>query len=288
MRAQVATAALVSLLLVATVLLGITFEGGGPSGGSSASGATGTTGVQTDTRTGKSTSAPHLVLRAQIVSPRFLEESAQYTKALPPGSTDFLVPIPQTMLTPLTGTKFVLTSVQPPSPRPERPPTFNVYTNSSGLASSYLPVGNYTVQSSGEVFNFTGSLSLASNATTYLGVVVYPRFTNVTSVEVVNHDGITQVEPSGTVYLEVPGPFRYLPGSVYQLVEQGQEILQGGGTITGVITGAYPAPNGTRVVMDPRGSFQAIPTLPTLLMQYVASAVVFQTSGNNLVYLHVA
>lgn len=265
MKPQAATAALVLLLLVATAVLGITFEGGGGSSGPGSS-------TEASTRQ-KSEKLPQLLVQARIVSPEWLQESVRFLQAWPGANfTSTPPPFPETMLSPISGLEFVLTavrSVSSPTPRP--PLSYSVYTNSTGLGSALLPAGNYTVAAAGDVFNYTGSISMTTNAVTFLGLTVYPSFTNVTSIEVVNPDIISMVEPSGTVFIEVPGSFHYLPDTLYQLVEENPSVLLGRASVSGVLTGEYSSPSGTWVVMDPRGTLQAYPAYGGLLMRYVVS-----------------
>lgn len=275
MRAQVVTAALVSLLIVATAILGITFEGGGNSGASATTG-------KSVTSNEKAASLPHLVVFAQIVAPKYLLESVNYSPGSGYGAP--APPIPEYMLSPVSGLKLTLTSDQPaPTLRGGTLPKYDLYTNESGLAESLLPAGNYTVEGFGDTFNYTGSIDLVSNATTYLGLTVYPKLTNVTSVEVVNQDLISQVEPSGTIFIEVPGTFHYTPGAFYQLLEPSAGITLGGAAVNGVLKGEYASPDGTWVIMDPQGGLQPVPTAGAMLMHYATSSLSFRVSGNNTV-----
>lgn len=270
MEQRALAAALVSILLVATTALGATFEGGGGIGGG------GSGGVQATATRGNGFRVPLLVVQAQTVGQDYLLQSSNLTV------------LPSYMYVPLAGLNLVLTEVQPPSEfRLGRTPTYYLVTNSSGFSEIRLPVGNYSVQATGSVFNYTGSVMLLTNVTTYLGLTVSPAFNRVESAVVINQDTISSIEPTATIFMDIQGPFSYVPEAPCQLVGAGRSAQGENLTVNGVLSGEYPAEGGHWVLMSPKGALQDIPAEGMLLLRYSVQSSVSYTFSNSTVIYHV-
>lgn len=267
MKERALTATLASLLLVATILLGAAFEAGGIPGGS------GSAGTHLSTTSGNQGTNPRLVVQARRVAQEYLLESAQYTQY----ANGSLPDIPAYMLGPISNVKFALTQDLPSASGAGRAFTYYVYTNSSGLSEGAFPGGNYTVRVSGDVFNYTGTISLEENITTYLGLTAFPTFNAVSSVKVVNQDPFALLGPASTVFMEVAGAFDPVPGAPYSLISPTPGSPIPTTVMEGVLKGEYPSPGGTWAVMSPTGTLQTVPTSGSLLMRYASESVIMYT-----------
>jgi hypothetical protein len=247
---------LVVLLLLATSALGLAFQGGGLGGLPLQ--------ISHKTTAGGSTTGTQFVLSAQrevaefiYLGPLFFAESSH-------------------LQLPIVALKVTLTQNKPNFlPRTGRALTFVGFTNGSGEAVIDAPPGNYRVEAAGDVFDFISSVGLVGNLTTLLTLTVYPRFNQVSSMFVMNQGTLSQVEPSGTIFLNVQGTFHFLPQATYQVI--GTESGSAGyasASISCKAIGEYGAPTGTNVVMVPVGAYQSLPSKGIYVMHYETNSTV--------------
>lgn len=254
MSPRAVTAALVVLLIVATAVLGYTIGAGGYGGASN-----GSLGASSSETTAPNP-GPKLVINATTVAEGYLYASTSYKQ------------VPAYMLAPLAGLKLVIIGEQlAVITRPGRPPTYQVLTNSTGIGEAYLPRGNYSVQTEGGGFNFTGQLRLLSNTTTYLSVLEYPVMRNVSHIQAVNQAPTVEVGTSSVLYVEIQGGFQYSPYGTYQLIGP-VSGSNASAAVPGAIEGAYSAPGGTVVVMQLYAPFEGSFTQGARLMYFQAAS----------------
>jgi hypothetical protein len=178
-------------------------------------------------------------------------------------------------LEPLAGVEFAVQGLQSFSGALRGPVlSYSVTTNSSGMGEISVPPGNFSVTAVGPNFSFGESLPFKQNQITSLTLEVTPTFGDVLSVYVQNQDTISGVEPTGTIYAEVAGNLSYAMHTPTQLVgySQGPTVTQ---TSLGVtVTGYYPSPEGTLVVLRPSGPYSVLPSSGISLVQYRTNSTV--------------
>jgi hypothetical protein len=281
MGSRASTGALLAALVFATAILGFALQGGGGAlvGGRPSGRSGGTSGPNGGV-------PPTLVVEAATVASGGLYGEIVQTQHF--------------LLVPLAGLRFTLTGVLPGAASNRHPPTYFVFTNSSGVAETALPGGNYTVQAAASDFYFEGSVDMIANQTTTLSLQVVPEFMNVTSLVVMNQDTVSQVEPTATIYARVQGEVQITPSAFYQVV--GLDTVTFNSTTgfcsspeicvsTSVVTldvplsanvtavGGYPAPGGTWVLLAPSSPYQPIPQLGVRLVQYITNSTVTYSAG---------
>ena len=183
LKPELEGAALVALLFITAFALGVEF------GGSGIAGAFGGGGTPSGSGGEGSAHFPKLVLHAQGVNPSDLYASGAYDV------------IPPRMFAPLMGVhaEFVATGAISPF-YTGRVITITLITNSSGLAASNFPEGNYNVTISGPSYRVNTTVQLMLDTTTTLGFTLSPSAEDVTILKVVSPDTVAGVEPTSMLY----------------------------------------------------------------------------------------
>ena len=271
MNPRLVTSVLIPLLLLTSLTLGLIFGGGfgGSSGGSA---------PQASTAAPNPPSAHFMVVAERAQAPTGVPSSTS-------GNGSYEV-------VPMGGLSLTLTKIGAPE-RPGRggPVTYKVVTNSSGELFTVVPGGNYTVTAGGTGFNLTRVLEFTVNFTTFLRMEVVPVVSGISSVEFLNQDTVSTVEPNSTVLVKVAGNFSYTAGSSAQLAGWAPSYNQTGSAgwvfgsvlqqsvVTCSVMTEYMGVDGTWVVMKPTSYFQPLPTVEDVLIQYQANSTVSYVAG---------
>lgn len=259
------TVVLLTLLLLATSALGLSFGGGGIGGGTEGTPLPITEG--TSTATADDGSGPSLVLDAGMVNAQIAHIGSGVFVGLNGRG-------------PMVALKVTMTQIRTHLlSRTGRPLSYVAFTNDSGVAFISAPAGNYTIDAAGAVFNYGTTVGLVGNLTTRISLTVYPRFNVVSSMKIVNQGTLSQVEPSATIFLTVQGIFRSSYQAKYQLIganpgEDGYSVVRCRAI------GEYGAPGGLTVLMAPSGAYQSLPSEGIYVMHYETNSTVNYIGGH--------
>lgn len=258
MDSRLVTLGLVALLILASVVLGLTFGGGIiPQGGG------GSNNAQGKQKGADQGSYPEIVVHAVRVSIPAgnvggTAAAASSANATGQGPADQLL----SSETPIPELKVTFIEQPPTSATPQDQGgggTYVLYTNSTGVGEASLPPGNYTAAASSKYFVFNRTVEMQEKTRTFLQLRVVPGYVGVVSIGAVNPDRLLAVEPQTPVYANVVGNFSYTSNSLYVLVGS----FNGSSTPRSMdvtVTGSYPAPNGAWVVLEPVAPFQFLPS----------------------------
>jgi hypothetical protein len=262
---RLVTFGLVALLLLATVVLGLTFGGG------SAVRNTGGSGGQSRRSQTNTGSFPKIVVQAETYGLATVE-------VLPSSNgTSFTGPrtVVATTSRPIAGLRFVLTSTEAStlSSGVGGASLYTVETNSSGMGQLFVLPDNYTVTADGTYFNFTTTVDMRVSTTTFLHLKVEPTLNAVSSVDVMNQDRNLGAEPTATIYANADGSFNYSSGTPYLLIgylsDSPAQL-----TLVVKVIGTYAAPSGEWVVMRPTAPYGAVPSTGVELLHYATYSTV--------------
>ncbi len=279
MKSELEAVALILVLFGVTVFMGLEFGGSGLGGSSPLAG-----GGPTPGKTGGIAGFPLFVFRAE--GPDATDPSSLLltsSNANGPGSA----------LVPLKGVRVTLTNVEARGFGGfSHLPADTLVSNASGLASTYILPGNYSVLITDGGFSATTMLSTHYNETTTLDFRLQPSSQGVSSVRVASPDSIATVEPSTTFYVllangpfkasesvelvgfaqapAIEGGFTYLTGGFTYLTTNSSVLYLG--PIVGVnatVLGLYQGTNGVWAALSPTGSYSAFPTSDLRLFQFL-------------------
>ncbi len=280
MKSELEAAGLIALLFVVTFALGIEFGG---SGLAAALGGFGPPGSP-QPKAAATPPPPLFVLRAEGINPKDLYSSAFY-KA-----------IPAEMMVPLVGLHAMLVSAGRGLPTHfERTPSILMMTNASGIASGYLPQGDYEVDISGSNFAVSTAITLSDNTTSTLSLTLSPSARDVSTMKVVSQDSVIGLEPTSKLYAllnytSAPSDgFSELVGfepvdsatPASGIVFYVNSTVFGGAQVSlnATILGSYPGTQGYWATLSPSGSYPAYPSVSVILFQYTPIVEVNYTAG---------
>jgi hypothetical protein len=267
MKPRLATAILLSLLVVGASVLGLTLSGTGYSSGSSNGGQSGH--ITTSSGKGSGVQAT-LVVRAQGIGQQFLYWAGTLGQTF------------SNMFVPLKGLLVTVTREVPPEvSNRDRPRPQNFKTNGSGITEIKEAAGDYSVLIVGQGFTLNATVTLRANLTATLDMFVNPSFKSVNSMQVVGRDSSSALEPASMIYVNVGSQVNVTSGGFFQLVGQAASPFTVSlvGTlemvnVNATATGRYDSPGGSWVVLAPLGAYQTYPISGVLLIQYAPTYTV--------------
>ena len=279
MKSELEAAGLIALLFVVTFALGIEFGGSGLAAALGGFGPPGSAQPKT-----AATPPPLFVLRAEGVNPKDLYSSAFYKT------------VPADMMVPLVGLHAMLVSAsRGPPTRFERTPSILMTTNGSGIASGFLPQGDYEVDISGSNFAVSTLVTLSDNTTSTLSLTLSPSARDVSAMKVASQDSVMGLEPTSRLYALLnytsapPDGFSELVGfepvgsatPASGIVFYVNSTVFGGAQVSlnATVLGSYRGTQGYWATLSPSGSYSTYPSVSVILFQYTPQVEVNYTAG---------
>ncbi|MDG6910172.1 MAG: hypothetical protein JRN08_07360 [Nitrososphaerota archaeon] len=268
MDSRLVNTGLVSFLLIAAALVGLTFGGGSsfqnPAGGNAS---------PSSHSQNKPGTFPELVVAVYS----YPVTSGLYTYSSLNGTTlistygPVVIPTPRPVsgieidLIQLNGEQIIQTKVG-------HPLVYYLHTNSSGMAVINLMAGNYSLTALAPFSNYTTTVSMRMSTTTTLDVYFSPALANVEALVVANQDRDLGVEPTATIFAQVEGTLNDTGSQYFILGAQQGSVFPTELAVN--VLGTYPAAQGTWVTMSPSAPYTSVPSDGIALMHYNANSTV--------------